>query len=63
MGRKILEKTVVKSIRVKKNMKLFLEELDNANDFIIQLIVRTEEYQTFLARFDEEKNKNQSKLF
>jgi len=49
MGRKKKEQTFIKSIRVDKDMKEFLESLDNANFFVLQLLKNTDEYKKFIV--------------
>lgn len=54
--------TFVKSIRVDKNIKEFLESLENANVFVIQQIESTEEFLEFLKQ-KSEAEANQYNLF
>ena len=49
MGRKQKEKTYIKSIRVNTDIKEFLEQLPNANIFVIQLLEDTEEFKKYIA--------------
>ena len=49
MGRKQKEKTYIKSIRVNEDIKDFLEQLPNANLFVLQLIENTDEFKKFVA--------------
>ncbi len=49
MGRKQKEKTYIKSIRVNEDIKDFLESLENANLFVLQLLENTEDYKKFVA--------------
>lgn len=49
MGRKQKEKTYIKSIRVNQDTKEFLESLDNANLFVLQLLEDTNEFKKFIA--------------
>jgi hypothetical protein len=49
MGRKQKEKTYIKSIRVNTDIKEFLESLENANIFVLQLLEETEEFKKFVA--------------
>ena len=49
MGRKQKEKTYIKSIRVNEDIKEFLESLENANIFVLQLLEETEEFKKFVA--------------
>ena len=44
MGRKQKEKTYIKSIRVNEDIKDFLESLENANLFVLQLLEDTNEF-------------------
>ena len=50
MGRKQKEKTFIKSIRVNQDIKDFLEQLENANLFVIQLLEDTAEFKKFIAQ-------------
>ncbi len=49
MGRRKKEQTYIKSIRVNEDIKEFLESLENANLFVLQLLENTEEYKKFIA--------------
>jgi hypothetical protein len=49
MGRKQKEKTYIKSIRVNQDIKEFLESLDNANLFVLQLLEDSNEFKKFIA--------------
>ena len=49
MGRKQKEKTFIKSIRVNEDIKDFLEQLENANLFVLQLLENTDEFKKFIA--------------
>ena len=49
MGRKKQEPTFIKSIRVNEDIKEFLEQLPNANLFVLQLLEDTEEFKKFIA--------------
>lgn len=49
MGRKKKPQTYIKSIRVDKDTKEFLESLDNTNLFVLQLLKDTDEYKKFIA--------------
>ena len=49
MGRKKQDPTFIKSIRVNEDIKEFLENLENANLFVLQLIENTDEFKKFLA--------------
>ena len=49
MGRKKQEPTFIKSIRVNEDIKEFLEQLENANIFVIQLLQDTDEFKKFIA--------------
>ena len=49
MGRKQKEKTFIKSIRVNEDIKEFLEQLENANLFVLQLLEDTNEFKKFIA--------------
>ena len=50
MGRKQKEKTYIKSIRVNQDIKEFLESLENANLFVLQILQDTEEFKKFIAQ-------------
>ena len=49
MGRRKKEQTYIKSIRVNQDTKEFLESLENANLFVLQLLEDTEEFKKFIA--------------
>ncbi len=49
MGRKQKEKTYIKSIRVNQDTKEFLESLENANLFVLQLLEDSNEFKKFVA--------------
>ena len=49
MGRKKQEPTFIKSIRVNEDLKEFLENLPNANLFVLQLLQDTEEFKKYIA--------------
>lgn len=49
MGRKQKEKTYIKSIRVNTDIKEFLESLENANLFVLQLLEDSNEFKKFIA--------------
>jgi hypothetical protein len=49
MGRKQKEKTYIKSIRVNEDIKDFLENLENANIFVLQLLEDSNEFKKFIA--------------
>ena len=49
MGRKQKEKTYIKSIRVNQDIKEFLEQLPNANIFVIQLLEDSNEFKKFIS--------------
>ena len=49
MGRRKKEQTYIKSIRVNEDIKEFLESLENANIFVLQLLEETEEFKKFVA--------------
>lgn len=50
MGRKKREPTFIKSIRVDLDLKEFLENLPNANLFVLQLLQDTAEFKKFIAQ-------------
>lgn len=50
MGRKQKEKTYIKSIRVNQDTKEFLESLENANLFVLQLLEDSNEFKKFIAQ-------------
>lgn len=56
MGRKKQEPTFIKSIRVNQDIKEFLESLENANLFVLQLLEDTEDYKKFLRLKKENEN-------
>ena len=56
MGRKKQEPTFIKSIRVNQDIKDFLESLENANIFVLQLLEDTEDYKKFLRLKKENEN-------
>ena len=49
MGRKKQEPTFLKEIRVNENIKEFLESLENANIFVLQLLEDSNEFKKFVA--------------
>ncbi len=49
MGRKQKEKTYIKSIRVNQDIRDFLERLENANIFVLQLLENTNEFKKFIV--------------
>ena len=49
MGRKQKEKTYIKSIRVNEDIKEFLESLENANIFVLQLLEDSNKFKKFVA--------------
>ena len=49
MGRKKQEPTFIKSIRVNEDIKDFLEQLPNANLFVLQLLEDTNEFKKYIA--------------
>ena len=49
MGRKKQEPTFIKSIRVNENIKDFLESLENANIYVLQLLEDSNEFKKFVA--------------
>lgn len=55
--------TYIKSIRVDKETKEFLESLDNANEFVLQLLQASDEYKQFLQDLRDKDLENQPKLF
>lgn len=55
--------TYIKSLRVDKETKEFLESLDNANEFVIQLLQASDEYKQFLQDLRDKDLENQPKLF
>lgn len=50
MGRKKQEPTFIKSIRVNQDIKEFLEQLPNANLFVLQLLEDTEDFKKFIQQ-------------
>ncbi|WP_096022315.1 hypothetical protein [Campylobacter lanienae] len=55
------KKSVIHSIRISKSLKEFLNSLDNANEFIKELLVNTDDYKNFLHK--KEILENQPSLF
>lgn len=55
--------TYIKSLRVDSETKQFLESLENANEFVIQLLQNTDDYKKFIRALREKENQNQPKLF
>ena len=49
MGRKKQEPTFIKSIRVNEDIKNFLESLENANLFVLQLLEDSNEFKKFIS--------------
>ena len=49
MGRKKQDPTFIKSIRVNQDIKEFLEQLPNANLFVLQLLEDTNEFKKYIA--------------
>ena len=49
MGRKKQKPTFIKSIRVNQDIKDFLESLENANIFVLQLLEDSNEFKKFIA--------------
>ena len=49
MGRKKQDPTFIKSIRVNEDIKEFLESLENANIFVLQLLEDSNEFKKFIA--------------
>ena len=49
MGRKQKEKTYIKSVRVNQDLKEFLEQLENANIFVLHLLEDSNEFKKFIA--------------
>ena len=50
MGRNRKEQTYIKSIRVNQDIKEFLEQLPNANLFVLQLLEDTEDFKKFIQQ-------------
>lgn len=49
MGRKKQDPTFIKSIRVNQDIKEFLEQLENANIFVLHLLEDSNEFKKFSA--------------
>ena len=49
MGRRKKDQTYIKSIRVNEDIKEFLEQLENANLFVLQLLEDSNEFKKFIA--------------
>lgn len=47
-----MAKTVITSLRVPKDVKIFLASLDNANSFILDLVRDTNEYKIFQKAYE-----------
>lgn len=56
MGRKKKAPTFIRSLRVDLDTKEFLEQIENANIFVLQLIQDTDEYKKYLAKKKSEDN-------
>lgn len=54
MGRHKKEPTYTRGLRICKDLKEFLESLENGNDFIVAQLKSTKEYQDFLAKKQEQ---------
>ena len=50
MGRRKKDQTYIKSIRVNEDIKEFLEQLENANLFVLQLLEDSNEFKKFIAQ-------------
>ena len=50
MGRRKKDQTYIKSIRVNEDIKDFLEQLPNANIFVLQLLEDTEDFKKFIQQ-------------
>ena len=49
MGRRKKDQTYIKSIRVNQDIKEFLEQLENANIFVLQLLEDSNKFKKFVA--------------
>ncbi|EQA7630575.1 hypothetical protein ACX81E_001743 [Campylobacter coli] len=56
-------KTQIHSLRVEIIIKEFLSSLENANQFVIQLIKDNQEFKNFIMKKQARENKNQPSLF
>ncbi|EAJ9123057.1 hypothetical protein ACTSAC_001755 [Campylobacter jejuni] len=56
-------KSNIHSLRVDKELKMFLDSLTNANRFVIQILKDTQEYKIFKRKLDNLNDKNQPSLF
>lgn len=54
MGRHKKEPTYTRGLRICKDLKEFLESLENGNDFIVAQIKSSSEYQKFLEQKQEQ---------
>lgn len=54
MGRSKKRPTFIKSLRVEKEIKDFLESLENANDFLVLQIKNSQEFKEFLLKKQDE---------
>lgn len=61
--RKFLETTYTQSFRVGKTLKEFYNEIEHANQFMIDTITNTPEYKAFIAKRAEQEKSNQPSLF
>lgn len=61
--RKFLEPTFTQSFRVEKTLKEFYNEIEHANQFMIDTITNTPEYKAFIAKKEAEQYKDQPSLF
>ena len=59
MARAKKEPTFIHSLRVNKEVKEFLKEQENANDFVLQLIKESNSYKEFLKSYCKD-NPNQT---
>ncbi|EAI4209495.1 hypothetical protein C3V45_09510 [Campylobacter coli] len=55
--------TQIHSLRVEIIIKEFLSSLENANQFVIQLIKDNQEFKNFVMKKQARENKNQPSLF
>lgn len=61
--KKFLEPTYTQSFRIGQNLKEFYNQLEHANQFMIDTITSTPEFQSFLAQKRQKESKNQPSLF
>lgn len=61
--KKFLEPTYTQSFRIGQTLKEFYNQLEHANQFMIDTITNTPEYKAFIAKREAEQYKDQPSLF